>query len=80
MAEIDFHLLISLLSLLGLVVSQVPRRERPKNRAKATQRTTRAPASEEDGDSDGATDQCPEPFGFFADADQCDKYYGCYEG
>lgn len=24
--------------------------------------------------------ECPEPFGFFADAEQCDKYYVCENG
>lgn len=60
------------------MVAQIPRRERPKNRERPTQRTTRPPANSDDDDS--ATDQCPEPTGFFADADQCDKYYACYEG
>lgn len=27
-----------------------------------------------------ATDQCPEPYGYFADAEQCDKYYECKDG
>ncbi|KAJ8941130.1 hypothetical protein NQ318_004249 [Aromia moschata] len=26
------------------------------------------------------SDQCPEPDGFFADAEQCDKYYSCVDG
>ncbi|XP_030760541.1 protein obstructor-E-like [Sitophilus oryzae] len=26
------------------------------------------------------SDECPEPNGFFADAEQCDKYYQCEEG
>lgn len=65
---------------LGLVVSQIPRRERPKNREKATQRTTKAPVHDEDDDDGDTTSDCPEPFGYFADADQCDKYYACYEG
>lgn len=56
------------------MVSQIPRRERPKNREKPTQRTTKAPVRSE-YDDENASDQCPEPFGFFADADQCDKYY-----
>lgn len=62
-----------------MVVSQIPRRERPKNRERPTQRTTQRPR-EESVDDDSATDQCPEPDGFFADADQCDKYYACNDG
>lgn len=27
-----------------------------------------------------ATDECPEPDGYFADAEQCDKYYACRDG
>lgn len=37
----------------------------------------RSKATEEDPDT---TDQCPEPNGFFADAEQCDKYYQCSDG
>lgn len=70
------------LKKLGLVLSQIPlRRERPKNRERpAAQRTTttRRPANSDDDES--ATDQCPEPDGYFADADQCDKYYACSDG
>lgn len=29
---------------------------------------------------DETTDQCPEPNGYFADAEQCDKYYECRDG
>lgn len=64
-----------------MVVSQIPRREpRPKNRERPTQRTTKPPAYSSSEDDDSATDQCPEPYGFFADADQCDKYYACDNG
>ncbi|KAL7031694.1 hypothetical protein ACKWTF_007104 [Chironomus riparius] len=62
-----------------LVVSQIPRRERPKNREKPTQRTTKPPVID-DEDDDGTASECPEPSGFFADADQCDKYYACTDG
>lgn len=62
------------------MVSQIPsRRERPKNRAKSTQRTTKAPPISV-SDDDDSTDQCPEEYGYFADADQCDKYYACNNG
>lgn len=36
-------------------------------------------AKDEDFDED-TSDQCPEPYGFFADAAQCDKYYECNDG
>lgn len=67
-----------IIQLLGLVLSQIPRRnERPRN--KATKRTTtKAPESYDD--EEGTSDQCPEPDGYFADADQCDKYYACNDG
>lgn len=44
-----------------------------------TKTTTRAPI-ENDEDDDGTSEQCPDPNGYFADADQCDKYYACNDG
>jgi Chitin binding Peritrophin-A domain len=63
-------------------VSQIPRRsERPKSRDKVTKKTTTiAPAQYEDEDEEGTSSDCPEPNGFFADADQCDKYHACSDG
>ena len=26
------------------------------------------------------TDECPQPYGFYADAVQCDRYYECNNG
>lgn len=43
-----------------------------------TKRTTKAPVINED--DNGTSDECPEPYGFFADADQCDKYWVCTDG
>lgn len=59
-------------------MSQIPRRsERPKG--KVTKRTTTiAPVEYED--EEGTSSDCPEPNGFFADADQCDKYHACTDG
>lgn len=37
--------------------------------------TTSAPLTD-DNDSE-TSEECPEPNGFFADAEQCDKYYAC---
>lgn len=42
-----------------------------------TKTTTKAPAEYDD---EGTSSECPEPNGFFADADQCDKYYACSDG
>lgn len=36
--------------------------------------------SRNDSLEDETTDQCPEPNGYFADAEQCDKYYECRDG
>lgn len=35
---------------------------------------------EEEIDDDELSDECPEPNGFFSDAEQCDKYYDCRDG
>lgn len=61
-------------------MSQIPRRnERPKSGVKVAKRTTTV-APVRDEDDDGTSSDCPEPDGFFADADQCDKYYACNDG
>lgn len=54
------------------------RRSKPSRnyRTKPTQRTTPASISKEDSEIETSA-QCPEPDGFFADAEQCDKYYAC---
>ena len=31
-------------------------------------------------DEEELSDQCPEPNGYFPDAEQCDKYYDCRDG
>lgn len=44
-------------------------------------RTTTEISSFDDEDGDIKTmSNCPEPHGFFADAEQCDKYYACSDG
>jgi len=41
----------------------------------------RRPAVQEESEPDTETsDECPEPDGYFADAEQCDKYYHCQNG
>ena len=41
-------------------------------------RTTSSPPSDEEAGE--FTDECPEPNGYFPDAEQCDKYYDCQDG
>lgn len=73
----------------GLVVSEEAT-SRPSNflnrkthrnyRTKPPQRTTAAPASEDDDEEETevrTSAQCPQPDGYFADSEQCDKYYAC---
>lgn len=61
--------------IVGAISAQSIRR--PLKRPwKTTTTTTEAPRISMDED-DGASDACPEPNGFFADAEQCDKYYAC---
>ena len=45
--------------------------------ARKNQGSRRNPEPVDDAET---TDQCPEPNGYFADAEQCDKYYECIEG
>ncbi|KAK9871175.1 hypothetical protein WA026_011456 [Henosepilachna vigintioctopunctata] len=55
---------VVLLLLIGIAVDAKRQHSKPK-----------------EAESDGETsDQCPEPFGYFADAEQCDKYYECKDG
>lgn len=50
-------------------------------RTKATQKPTPATITEGDDDEEIRTSpQCPEPDGYFADSEQCDKYYACRYG
>lgn len=36
--------------------------------------------NDDDNNDDELSDECPEPNGFFSDAEQCDKYYDCRDG
>lgn len=45
-------------------------------RRPATTSTVR-PVVEEDETAEQLESECPQPNGFFADANQCDKYYAC---
>lgn len=43
--------------------------------------SSRKPSRKTEVEDDALTsDECPEPTGFFADAEQCDKYYQCVDG
>lgn len=48
-------------------------------RTKATQKPRPTPAAPLDDDDEEvpSSPQCPQPDGFFADSEQCDKYYAC---
>lgn len=60
---------------IGLVASQEHAKARRTYRTRPTQRVPEE-ISEADDDTEDS-DKCPEPDGFFADAEQCDKYYAC---
>ncbi|XP_055301219.1 protein obstructor-E [Sitodiplosis mosellana] len=79
--------------LVGLVASQeeattkrssfLHRKPSRNYRTKAPQKPTRptpAAISEDDDEEYHTSPQCPEPDGFFADSEQCDKYYACSDG
>lgn len=51
--------------------------EAARNNNKAT---TRRKSPEPVEDDAQVSDECPEPNGYFADAEQCDKYYECIDG
>ena len=48
----------------------------------ALQKKQQPTADEEEyeEDEEELSDQCPEPNGYFPDAEQCDKYYDCRDG
>lgn len=48
-----------------------------QSRRKVASATTPKKQEEEYEDDDELLDQCPEPNGYFPDAEQCDKYYDC---
>lgn len=77
------------LLLTGLVASQeetttkrntnfLSRKPNRNNRPKPKPRST-TPAPDEDEEVP-TSPHCPEPDGFFADSEQCDKYYACRYG
>lgn len=85
-----FLLCLFLVWIVGLVASQEETTTRRSNflnrktvnrnnRTKPKPRTT-TPAPAEDDEEIPTSPHCPEPDGFFADSEQCDKYYACRYG
>ena len=82
--------LINAMSLVpGLASAVMTRKEEAaeQNRRKNSQPYKRPPARVavqeevvEYDEEEGFSDQCPEPNGYFPDAEQCDKYYDCRDG
>lgn len=64
---------------LGFAVAEETRKPLRNFRTRPTQRTktTPAPVAVTSNEDVETSDQCPEPDGYFADAEQCDKYYSC---
>lgn len=69
----ELSIIFIFFGLIGVTVAQNSNLRRPGPR-RTTRTTTRAP------DSDEVSDDCPESNGYFADAEQCDKYYACNSG
>lgn len=58
-------------TLIGFVAC-----ERSTALRKGGKRTTTVSPISDDNNSE-TSEECPEPNGFFADYEQCDKYYAC---
>jgi len=74
----DEYLFILFILIKGIVVAQSSSfKRRPP--AGSVNKDFGRPADEKatEDEDDETSDQCPEPNGFFADAEQCDKYYHC---
>ncbi|XP_026482999.1 protein obstructor-E [Ctenocephalides felis] len=69
-----YHLTIFLLSISVLNSSLGQERKRYRS-----DENRYRPSDDDDTDSAETSDQCPEPNGYFADDEQCDKYYACKE-
>lgn len=50
------------------------------NAARNNNKATTRRKSPEPVEEAPVSDECPEPNGYFADAEQCDKYYQCIDG
>jgi hypothetical protein len=64
---------------IGLVIGQASEKRTLKLRKNLPVREKKVEVTESSA-INGETDECPEPTGFFADAEQCDKYYACVDG
>lgn len=67
-----FSIIVFIQLCLGLVVCE---RSTALRRAGGKKTTTVSPLTDESNSE--TSEECPEPNGFFADAEQCDKYYAC---
>lgn len=56
---------------------KIIRNNRPKPKPKSTTPVPTEDESDDDGAAIRTASHCPEPDGFFADSEQCDKYYAC---
>lgn len=62
----------------GFVFGEKEHKNKRNYRTRPTQKVKEVVTTNENGDEAIETsDACPEPNGFFADAEQCDKYYAC---
>jgi len=71
--NVKFSFLV-VIALVCLSKSEAQRRKRPN------QQTFKEHQGPIQSQSAGGSPECPEPDGFFADADQCDKYWVCVDG
>lgn len=72
--------IFSLHTFSDMVLSQAPPIPRRNNRDKIIKRITKPTTTTRAPSDDETSEDCPEPYGFFADADQCDKYHACSDG
>lgn len=59
-------------------LSSLPRRKQAQELGRRRQQ--QLPTAVDNPEIAETSDQCPEPNGYFADAEQCDKYYDCRDG
>lgn len=69
--------LIFFFSISGLVFGQVPSRNFHRKPGRTENNAPKPTPKPVAIDADDESSDCPEPNGYFADAEQCDKYYAC---